>query len=107
MRAIKWTLFNGAICACAWFGYVEQNGYCENVFAFVSSFVFIVRALSLFFHDRLKEKINGIQLPVPSFVSTMTRLFLVAICAAYGHLFFASAWVVSMISEALVYGEEK
>ena len=93
MRAIKWTLLNGAICACAWFGYVEGNEYCANVFSFF---------ISSKSKDDLKKKGRS----VPSFISGMSDLFLMAICAAYGHWLFASAWLVSMLSEALIYGEK-
>ena len=107
MRAIKWTLFNGAICACAWFGYVEGNKYYSNIFAFFSCFALFFGVLSFFVSSKSKDELKKKGRSVTSFISGMSDLFLIVICAAYGHWLFASAWAVSMLSEALVYGEEK
>lgn len=106
MRAIQWTLFNGAICACAWFGYVEGNEYCSNIFAFASGSALFFGVLSFFVSSKSKDDIKKKGRSVPAFVSVMSGLFLIAICAAYGHWFFATAWAISMLSEMLIYGEK-
>ena len=105
MRAIKWTLFNGAICACAWFGYVEGNEYCANVFSFVSVVMFVFGVLYILASEKTKDKVRAKGRSVPAAISGLSDLFIVVICAAFGHWFYAAAWLVSMIGEVVVYGE--
>ena len=106
MRAIKWTLFNGAICACAWVGYVEGNEYCVNAFSFFSVVSFVFGVLSLLASEKTKDKVRERGRSVPAAVSGLSDLFLVVICAAFGHWFYAAAWLVSMTGDVAIYGEK-
>ena len=107
MKLLKWVVLNSAVCASAWFGYVGGNHYFSNVFAFFSWLAFIFGVLSFFASKEIKKEIRKQGRSVPAVISETSDLFLVVFCAAFGHWFYATAWTVSMLSNAVIYGDDK
>ena len=106
VRALKWVAINGSICFCAWNGYVNSVKMCENIFSFASVVIMVIGILIFMVKKETVRGLvkNGPALPLP--ILAMSDLFLIVICAAYGHYLFASAWLISMLADQRAFGKE-
>lgn len=103
MKTIRWLAVNGAIIACAWFGYIENATLCKNMFTFATWLAFVISLLTIVFHKSVSVKVN--KRSVPKIISNFSDTLLIVLCAVHGDFFFASAWTLSMIAEQIIYGD--
>ena len=108
-RALQWIIINTAVAIVAYYGYIQDIGWCQNIVAFMVWLGLAVMWCALIMkkvdNDKFKKSFHGRS--VPSWTTISYDFAFAILLAAYAHFVLAAVMILTTVVTESVYDEEK